>query len=334
MGLFSSIVNGVKGFLDHGKNVSGNNNSLHVNNSLVPKDNGVYVVNSSGGFSSRTREKNITNSPDDPVSIVEVKDGRSTFSTSPSAKTIYIPQAASAKTVNDDTVSNSKSPYDIYGQYEPYFQLIKEQSEANTAKSIELAEMQNAWQRETNKIAMDFNAEQAAKNREWQEYMSNTAHQREVADLQAAGLNPVLSATGGNGASVTSGATASGMTSSGSSGSVDNGTVVAMLNLLNNVMGYATSTAAAGINAGATLGAAQYSADKSYQIHQDFPNSGAALIASVANDVANAFGYDSWNKALKSVADHYKNANDKGSNAGLLGKVINGFGQTIKKIFS
>lgn len=72
-------------------------------------------------------------------------------------------------------------------------------SMANSANA-DIAYMNNA-----------FNAEQAEVDRQWQLYMANTAYQRAVADMRAAGLNPLL-ATKNGGAATGSGAQA---TSSG-----------------------------------------------------------------------------------------------------------------------
>lgn len=99
-----------------------------------------------------------------------------------------------------------------------------------------------------------FNAREAQKNRDWQERMSNTAHQREVADLLAAGLNPVLSVTGGNGASTPSGAVAT----------ADSSGVSAMSSILGSVLSSNATLAAAALASSASRYASELSNPLSY----------------------------------------------------------------------
>lgn len=156
-------------------------------------------------------------------------------------------------------------------------------AQANNAWSADQAKIQREWQEQQNAKAMAFNQNEAAKNRNWQEMMSNSAHQREVRDLMAAGLNPVLSAMNGNGASVGSGATAQGVTSSGAKGDTDTSANAAIANLLGSLITAEKQIQAANINArtqeavadkytamskivaGIQSDAARYGADKSFE---------------------------------------------------------------------
>lgn len=63
-------------------------------------------------------------------------------------------------------------------------------------------------QSSANAQMMQFNAQQAQLQRDWQEHMSNTAYQRGMNDMKSAGLNPILAANLG-GASTPGGAAAS-----------------------------------------------------------------------------------------------------------------------------
>ena len=138
------------------------------------------------------------------------------------------------------------------------FDTIIQTADRNNQWSAEQAAIQRDWQENLFNRSMDFNSAEAAKNRSWQEKMSNTAHQREILDLKAAGLNPVLSATGGNGATVGSGSAASiGGAPSGAKGDTDESSTGAIASYLAQLLAAETSIRNTETSAQAALAGSQ-----------------------------------------------------------------------------
>lgn len=188
-------------------------------------------VGSSGSALKYSFNGPMYNSNGTPISRTEAFD-RSTNSIVHGVVNGNLPASAGSGT----SAASVSQTQDVPSSLGDYMSWINELTDRNTARSEAQAAELRDWQSQQNQIAMQFNSAEAAKNRDWQKMMSDTAHQREVRDLQAAGLNPVLSAMGGNGASVTSGATASGVTSAGAKGEVDTSASSALVGILGSLL--------------------------------------------------------------------------------------------------
>lgn len=185
----------------------------------------------------------------------------------------------------------------------------KNMTDVNTKKMQDAADAANLVSAESSAKVMDFNRAEAEKQRDWQKMMSDTAYQRQVEDLKAAGLNPLLGFMGSGGAAVGSGAAAAGHNYTGQRADVDTNATMVMASIFNALTQQETAIDVAKINSEAMLGAASlssaaniYGADMLYRGSMDTRNPMNILLNQLLSGNAGKT-IDNIGESIKQVID-------------------------------
>nr|QXN72850.1 MAG: DNA pilot protein [Microvirus sp.] len=195
---FTGLIDTAKNSSDSDRDGSWWNNFLNNTKYVWGKIRDFFNRNNKGIFEKTREEVNSSVMPSHSTSITNLAN----LKAAENSKYDYVPKPKLDSQQIYDTDDKTVSSEPDYKDVNSWIDLFKGLYETYKQDSLFNSQRAEAFERE-----------EAEKLRQWQEYMSSTSYQRAMADMKAAGINPLLAFQTMTGASTPSGAMASGFNS-------------------------------------------------------------------------------------------------------------------------